>query len=60
MCQNTILTLLLVGEEGTSMFSIQLLGKSPFSVSLIEACINGKQTSTASLKSLSLLSSFLL
>lgn len=42
------------------MLSKQRFGKSPFSISLMAACISGKQTSAASLKSLSWLSSFLL
>lgn len=46
-------TLLAEGNLGIPMFRIQLLGKDPFSISLIAACINGIQISTASLKSLS-------
>ena len=53
-------TLFVKGEAGISIFSKQLLGKTPFSISLIAAFINGKQTVTASLKSLSWLSSFFL
>jgi hypothetical protein len=48
------------GQLGISIFSKKLLGKVPFSISLTAACINGKQTMTASFKSLSQLTSFFL
>jgi hypothetical protein len=44
---------LLEGDLGISIFRKQFLGKVSFSTSLIAAFINGKQTSTASLKSVS-------
>lgn len=46
-------TWLAEGAVGISMFSRQFFGKVPFSMSPIAAFISGKQTSTASLKSLS-------
>ena len=46
-------TLVDEGEVGISTFKEQLLGKIPFSISLIAALIKGKQTATASLKSFS-------
>jgi hypothetical protein len=46
-------TLFVKGEVGISIFREQLLGKTPFSISLIAAFIKGKQTETASLKSVS-------
>jgi hypothetical protein len=46
-------TLFVKGEVGISIFKEQLLGKTPFSISLIAAFINGKQIATASLKSFS-------
>jgi len=55
-----LLTLLFKGDVGISIFKKQLLGKVPFSTSLIAAFTNGKQTDTASLKSFSWLSSFFL
>jgi hypothetical protein len=61
--QNSVIsriTLFVVGELGTPMFSKQPLRKVPFSTPSKAACINGRQTSAASLKSLSLLSSFFL
>lgn len=53
-------TLFVRGDFGISTCSKQHLGKIPFSISLRAAFINGKQTPTASLKSLSWLSSFFL
>lgn len=53
-------TLFVEGEVGTSMLKEQSLGKTPFSISLTAAVTNGKQMLTASLKSLSWLSSFFL
>lgn len=53
-------TLLVNGDVGISTLSKQLLGKIPFPISLVAAFIKGKQTLTASLKSLSWLSSFFL
>lgn len=53
-------TLLADGLVGISMLSRQLLGKMPLLMSLSVALISGKQASAASLKSVSLLSSFFL
>jgi hypothetical protein len=53
-------TLFVEEQLGISTFSKQLLGKVPFSISLRAACINGKETLTASFKSLSQLTSFFL
>lgn len=53
-------TLFVRGVFGTCTCSKQHLGKAPFSISLRAAFINCKQTPTASLKSLSWLSSFFL
>ena len=60
--QNSVsrISLFEVGELGTPMFSKQPLRKVPFSTPSKAACINGRQTSAASLKSLFLLSSFFL
>ena len=55
-----IQTLFAEGEVGISILRKQLLGKTPISVSLMAAFIKGKQTATASLKSLSWLSSLFL
>ena len=55
-----VLTLFVDGDAGISIFREQLCGKTPFSISLMAAFITGKQTATASLKSLSWLSSFFL
>lgn len=55
-----IQTLFVKGDVGISTSREQLLGKIPLLMSLIAACIKGKHTATASLKSPSLLSSFFL
>jgi hypothetical protein len=54
------ITLFADGELGTPILSKHWLRKDPFSMSDKAAFINGKHTSAASLKSLSLLPSFFL
>lgn len=55
-----VITLFVLGEVGALMFKKQSLGKRSVSISRITALIRGRQTSTASLKSFSSLSSFFL
>lgn len=54
------ITLFADGELGTPIFSRHPVGNVPFSMSAKEEFINGKHTCAASLKSVSLLSSFFL
>lgn len=58
--QLNLYTLLVKGDLGISIFRKQFLRKVPFTTSLIAAFIKGKQSTTASLKSVSWLSSFFL
>jgi hypothetical protein len=58
LCLVNLKPLFANGELGTPIFSRHPLRKVPFSMSAKAACINGKHNPAASLKSLSLVSSF--